>query len=87
MSWMLAAAPSEVLPLRSTLGRGAAVACDECGVVFVRRFDARTIFPTTSDAIAAATTFCEGWAYVIDHGRDHLVCLDCVCASGAAGEL
>ncbi|MEN3122841.1 hypothetical protein [Janibacter sp. LM] len=86
MSWMLAAAPSEVLPLRSTLGRGAAVACDECGVVFVRRFDARTIFPTTSDAIAAATTLCEGWSYVIHNGLDHLVCLDCVSARTAAGE-
>lgn len=87
MSWMLAAAPSEVLPLRSTLGRGAAVACDECGVVFVRRFDARTIFPTTSDAIAAATTLCEGWSYVIGNGHDHLMCLDCVSVRGAAGEL
>lgn len=87
MSWMLAAAPSQVLPLRSTLGRGAAVACDDCGTVFVRRFDARVIFPTTSDAIAAATTFCEGWSYVIGNGHDHLVCLDCVGACGAAGEL
>lgn len=53
----------------------------------MRRFDARVVFPTTSDAIAAATTLCEGWSYVIGNGRDHLVCLDCVSVRGAAGEL
>ncbi|WP_068425719.1 hypothetical protein [Janibacter terrae] len=87
MSWMLAVAPSQVLPLRSALGRGAAVACDECGTVFVRRTDGRVVFPTTSDAIAAATTFCEGWSYVIGNGRDHLVCVDCVATREAAGEI
>lgn len=86
MSWMLALAPSQVLPLRSAVGRGAAVACDECGTVFVRRIDARVIFPTTSDAIAAATTFCEGWSYVIGDGRDHLVCVDCVTTRSTVGE-
>lgn len=86
MSWMLALAPSQVLPLRSAVGRGAAVACDECGTVFVRRHDARVIFPRTSDAIAAATTFCEGWSYVIGDGRYHLVCVDCVATRSAAGE-
>lgn len=87
MSWMLALAPSQVLPLRSMVGRGAAVACDECQMVFVRRTDARVIFPTTSDAIAAATTYCEGWTYVIGNGRDHLVCLDCVMSREATGEI
>lgn len=87
MSWMLAVAPSQVLPLRSMVGRGAAVACDECQMVFVRRTDARVIFPTTSDAIAAATTYCEGWTYVIGSGRDHLVCLDCVMSREATGEI
>lgn len=87
MSWMLAVAPSQVLPLRSTLGRGSAVACDECSTVFVRHTDGRVIFPTTSDAIAAATTFCEGWSYVIGHGADHLVCVDCVTSRAAVQEL
>ncbi|WP_084349423.1 hypothetical protein [Janibacter limosus] len=87
MSWMLAVAPSQVLPLRSTLGRGAAVACDECGTVFVRRADARVLFRSASDAIAAATTYCEGWSYVIGNGRDHLVCIDCVTTREAAGDL
>ena len=82
MSWMLAVAPSQVLPLRSGLGRGAAVACDECQTVFVRRADGRVIFPTSSDAIAAATTFCEGWSYVIGEGVDHLMCVDCISARG-----
>ena len=86
MSWMLAVAPSRVLPLRSGLGRGAAVACDECQTVFVRRVDGRVIFPTSSDAIAAATTFCEGWSYVIGEGVDHLICEDCVVARGAVGD-
>lgn len=86
MSWMLAVAPSQVLPLRSGLGRGSAVACDECQTVFVRRVDGRVIFPTTSDAIAAATTFCEGWSYVIGDCVDHLVCEDCVVAHAAVGE-
>ena len=87
MSWMLAVAPSQVLPLRSSIGRGAAVACDECGTVFVRRADARVVFSSASDAIAAATTYCEGWSYVIGNGRDHLVCIDCVTTRVAASDL
>ncbi|KRE37393.1 hypothetical protein ASG73_06840 [Janibacter sp. Soil728] len=80
-------APSQVLPLRSSIGRGAAVACDECGTVFVRRADARVVFSSASDAIAAATTFCEGWSYVIGNGRDHLVCIDCVTSRDAVGDI
>ena len=86
MSWMSVVAPSQILPLRSGLGRGAAVACDECQTVFVRRVDGRVIFPTSSDAIAAATTFCEGWSYVLGDGVDHLACEDCVVSSGAVGD-
>ena len=85
MSWMLAVAPSQILPLRSGLGRGAAVACDECQMVFVRRVDGRVIFPASSDAIAAATTFCEGWSYVIGEGVDHLMCVDCISSHGVTG--
>lgn len=85
MSWMLMVPPSQVLPLKSPLGRGACVACDDCRVVFVRHHDATVMFPTVADAIASATTLCEGWEHTDDgtpHG--HLQCLDCVTAREAA---
>ena len=89
MTWMLAIPASEVLPLKSPIGRGASIACDECRVVFVRRHDAAAIFPTLAHAIAACTTFCEGWVYegvaggVVGEGR--LTCLDCIAAQEVCG--
>lgn len=82
MTWMEAVSSSEFLPLRSWLGRGAAISCDECSLVYVRRSDVAVIFPDVAHAIASATTFCEGWEYdpALDRDGDsgRLVCVDCV---------